>query len=126
MSTVEGNKAAVRRYLQADEAGFPDPDTVLAAGFFSHASNSDDLVDRQEFLVWARSLRDGLHPTVTIEDTVAEGDRVAVRVTWRGTHTGTFAGMAPTGRTFRTTGIGLFRIQDGRVSERCWNSTRPA
>lgn len=31
-STTEANKAAIRRYLQADEAGFPDPDTVLAPG----------------------------------------------------------------------------------------------
>lgn len=41
-----------------------------------------------------------------------------MRVTWRGVHTGTFLGIPPTGRPFRVSGIGLFRIADGRVAER--------
>jgi steroid delta-isomerase-like uncharacterized protein len=53
----------------------------------------------------------------TIEDTVAEGDRVAVRWTARGTHQGEFMGIPPTGKQSTLTGINIFRIEDGRIGE---------
>ena len=115
---VEDTKEVVRRYLQADEAGFPEPDQVLDPGFVSHQSSSDETVATSEFLSWARALHGALRPTVTVEDMVAEGDRVAVRVTWRGIHTGTFAGVEATGRPIRVSGVGIFRVTNGRVSER--------
>lgn len=116
--TAEQNKGAVRRYLLADQEGFPDPDAVLAPGFRSHQSSSDDVVETSEFLTWARALHHALHPTVTIEDLLTEDDQMAVRVTWRGTRTEAFAGFAPTGRHIRVSGIGILRVTDGRVSER--------
>ena len=54
---------------------------------------------------------------ITIEDMVAEGDRVAARWTMRGTHTGEFNGIPATGRPFTMAGFGLMRIQDGRIAE---------
>jgi steroid delta-isomerase-like uncharacterized protein len=53
----------------------------------------------------------------TIEDLFHVGDRVAVRTTVAGTHTGEFRGLAPTGRRFDVTAVGIFRIQDGRIVE---------
>ena len=50
-----------------------------------------------------------------IEDLLAEGDQVVVRWAWTGTHTGTFRGIAPTGRRVSTTGIVLYQLRDGRV-----------
>ena len=55
--------------------------------------------------------------TVTIDDEVAEGDLVAVRWTWRGTHAGEFGGYSPTGKHVKTEGITLFRLADGRIAE---------
>jgi predicted ester cyclase len=56
---------------------------------------------------------------VTIEDTVAEGDRVAVRMTYRGTHQGELFGAAPTGRTVEWDGLTIRRLgPDGRTVER--------
>lgn len=52
-----------------------------------------------------------------VEDVVAEGDRVMVRFTWSGTQRGEFQGIAPTGKSFTTTGSGLYRIQDGKIAE---------
>lgn len=52
-----------------------------------------------------------------IIDAFGDGDRVAVRLTTTGTHTGEFLGAPPTGRQFRVEAIHIFRIQDGKVAE---------
>jgi len=54
---------------------------------------------------------------VTIEDFVAEGDRVVVRWTGRGTHRGKLGSIAPTDRKVTVTGIDLFHISGGKVRE---------
>lgn len=54
---------------------------------------------------------------VTVEDQVAEGDRVAARWTASGTHKGEFQGIPPTGRQMAITGITIFRIADGKILE---------
>jgi steroid delta-isomerase-like uncharacterized protein len=54
---------------------------------------------------------------LTIEDMVAEDDRVAARWTMRGTHTGEFNGIPATGRPVTMAGFGLARIQDGQIAE---------
>jgi predicted ester cyclase len=53
----------------------------------------------------------------TIDDLVAEGDRVAVRWTWQGTHLGPgpFGPQAPTGKPVKNTGMAVFRLRDGKV-----------
>lgn len=53
----------------------------------------------------------------TVDDVVAEGDRVVVRVTGRGTQQGAFQGLPPTGRRVRATGMGIARISEGRIAE---------
>lgn len=56
---------------------------------------------------------------VTIDDTVAEGDRVAVRMTYRGTHRGELLRTAPTGRAIEWDGLTIRRLgADGRTVER--------
>lgn len=52
-----------------------------------------------------------------IEDMIAEGDRVAVRVTTSARHTGTFMGIEPTGNRYSLDEIHIFRIVDGLVVE---------
>ena len=56
----------------------------------------------------------------SIQDVIAEGDRVVLRVTAGGTHEGEFQGIAPTGETVTITGIGIARIEDGRIAESWW------
>lgn len=55
---------------------------------------------------------------VTCDDMIAEGNQVAARGRWRGTHRGDFFGIPPTGRTFDTQGINFFRFDDGQFVER--------
>jgi predicted ester cyclase len=54
---------------------------------------------------------------VTIEDIVAEGDKVALRTTFRGTHTGELNGIPPTGRQVEVTALNIFRIVNGKAVE---------
>jgi predicted ester cyclase len=54
----------------------------------------------------------------TLHDLVAEGDKVAARLTARGTHTGPLWGHAPTGRTVEQTNIAIYRLVDGQIIER--------
>jgi steroid delta-isomerase-like uncharacterized protein len=53
----------------------------------------------------------------TLEDLIAEGDRVVVRFTVTGTHQGVFAGIPATGKQVRMSGIIIHRIQDGKIIE---------
>jgi steroid delta-isomerase-like uncharacterized protein len=57
------------------------------------------------------------HLNVTVEEMVAEGDRVAARFTARGIHKGAFMGLPPTGKPITMTGMEIFRIEDGRIAE---------
>jgi predicted ester cyclase len=69
---------------------------------------------------YLEELRAGLPDLrVVIEDTVAEGDRVAVRMTYRGTHRGELFGVAPTGRPIAWDGLTIRRLRaDGLTVER--------
>jgi len=51
----------------------------------------------------------------TIDDLVVEGDRVAVRWHWTGTHSGAFRAFPATGKTFSNPGVGIFRFKDGKI-----------
>ncbi|HEY7417426.1 MAG TPA: ester cyclase [Ktedonobacteraceae bacterium] len=57
---------------------------------------------------------------VTLDDVIAENDRVVVRTTWRGTHLGNYAGQPPTGRAAERTMIQIFRVVDGKLQDE-WN-----
>lgn len=71
----------------------------------------DGIKDRYGMLIKA------LDPHFTIEDMVAEGDRVVVRWTNSGTNVGDFLGIPATGRSFSIPGIDIFRVQDGQLAE---------
>jgi len=67
--------------------------------------------------VWAMLLR--VYPDIhlTVEDVIAEGDKVVARNTVTGTHQGEFMGLAPTGKPVTYKEIFIFRFVDGRVAE---------
>ena len=53
----------------------------------------------------------------TVEDMIADGDTVAVRYTMTGTHRGTFAGVAPTGKAVTAQSMAFYRLADGKIVE---------
>jgi len=63
-----------------------------------------------------RAMRAGFPDLVfTIEEQISEGDKVASRFTWTGTHKGSFLGIPPTGRAVRVWGIVIDRLAEGRI-----------
>jgi predicted ester cyclase len=67
-----------------------------------------------------RQLRAGFPDLkVTLDDIVAEGDRVALRGVWRGTNTGSMMGLAPTNKHAEWRGHVIFRFTpEGKITER--------
>ena len=53
----------------------------------------------------------------TVEEQIAEGDKVASRSTWRGTHKGAFLGIPPTGKDVTVAAWTIDRIRDGKIAE---------
>jgi steroid delta-isomerase-like uncharacterized protein len=62
-------------------------------------------------------LLQGLEPRFTIEDLIAEDDRVVARWTNNGTHVGEFLGMPPTNKQFTIAGIDIYRLEDAKMAE---------
>ena len=59
----------------------------------------------------------------TVEDMIAEGDKVSFRVTVRGTHEGEFMGVPATGNQIAMSVQNIYRLRDGKVIERWSNRT---
>lgn len=83
------------------------PDYVGAQGQKGPAGFND-------VVVGLRAAFPDLH--YTLDDVVAEGDQVAVRWHWTGTHRGAFRGFPATGKAVSNTGAGVFRLQGGRIA----------
>ncbi len=62
--------------------------------------------------------------TATIDEQLAEGDRVMTRVTLRGVHTGDLLGLPPTGKPIELTIVEVHEWRDGQISD-LWNSFHP-
>lgn len=69
---------------------------------------------RAELIYWYEALPD---LSLTVEDLIADGDRVAVRVTYSATHTGEVLGVPTTGKNVTWPEIDIFRIEDGEIGE---------
>ena len=66
-------------------------------------------------LRWLRGAFNDL--SYEVKDAFGDGDRVAIRLITRGTHTGEFMGKPATGRPFEMEAIHIYRVKDGRVAE---------
>jgi predicted ester cyclase len=119
-STIEANKE-LARVIPEDVATAGDVDRldeILAESFVEHGPMGDEHGIETAKEGW-REVRNAFPDlTVTVEDVVAEGDTVAMRVTLRGTHEGEYFGVDPTGESFEMVSAVFTRIEDGHVAER--------
>jgi steroid delta-isomerase-like uncharacterized protein len=67
--------------------------------------------------VWATLLRAYADLHVTVEDLIAEGDKVVCRNVVTGTHRGEYMGLPPTGKSVNYREIFIFRFAGGRIAE---------
>jgi steroid delta-isomerase-like uncharacterized protein len=115
--TAEDNKALLQRYADAMNRGNEAfVEEYFASTAVYHGPMGD--LSRDEFIQSHKAMLAAFPDLqLTIEDQVAEGDRVVTRWTARGTHEGDFQGIAPTGTEVVITGIVISRIEGGKEVE---------
>ena len=117
MST-EHNKALVRRFIEEvwNQKHLASIDVLVATNYLDHTSgNPPGPEGLKQFAEAYISAFPDLH--TTIEDQVAEGDKVVTRWTSYGTNTGSFFGQPATGKSAMIAGMSIDRIADGKIFE---------
>jgi steroid delta-isomerase-like uncharacterized protein len=127
MAALKANKALIREVFEkVIPAGNPAAmRDMVTSDWIDH----DPLpgqpvgVEGAEYVV---STMHGAHPDLrfSIDDLIAEEDRVTIRWTLRGTNTGPMLGRPPTGQPVELAAIVIFRIADGKIAER-WAGWKP-
>jgi predicted ester cyclase len=118
--SAEENKALVRRWFQElDQRNFAIIDQLLPVDYVDHNPPLPDLPPgregvRQSSVVLAAAFPDAVH---TIEDQMAEGDKVMTRLTVRATFLGECLGFQPTGKIVEVSGMAVHRVIRGQLVE---------
>jgi steroid delta-isomerase-like uncharacterized protein len=117
----EANKKIIRRLYDElfSKWNFAVVDEVFAAEFVSHDMPPGLPRGPEGVRQFYAGIRAGLPDVkLTVEDMVAEGDKVVVRWRAAATHQGTFLGVPPTGKPVSFSGMATYRLADGKVVER--------
>ncbi len=123
----EENKAVVRREMEElfNHTGNLDAvEEIIGPDYVSYEPTSGETRGIEGARQFAATYREAFPDLqTTIEDMVAEGDRVVVRFRGRGTHQGeTEAFGPPTGKRMEITGITINRVSDGKIAEAWTNA----
>ena len=91
----------------------------IAPGFVAHDPSAPFPIRGPEgYVQWVAAYRNAFPDVVfSVEDQVAEGDKIALRWTAQGTHVGPLMGIPPTGRTIQISGAVILRFAGGRAVE---------
>ena len=117
MTSLESNKDLVRQYVDAFNRGEFNrlrvifADDAVVQGVLG-AGGMDKVID-----IW-RELHAAFGIKLEIVEMIAEGDRVAVRYTERGTFNGPFRGHHPTGKSYELVAMEWFVVQNGKIRQR--------
>jgi len=121
--SAEQHKMSIQRWVEGtwNNGNLALADEVYSADYLLHdpAGPIQGLEALKHFVASFRSAYQDLH--ATIEEMIAEGDKLVWRYTLRGTHRGEFMGIAPTGKSMTLTGILISRFVDDKVVED-WNN----
>jgi steroid delta-isomerase-like uncharacterized protein len=118
--SAEGNKAVIRRLIEEvyNEGNLDVVDELMAPDIFDHAAvpeHQHGIDGFKHVMEWVRQFSFDVH--YDIDDIIAEGEKVAVRMTQSGTHTGAVRGISPTGKSFSVDYVHWFRLANGKVAE---------
>ena len=121
----EQNKTLVRRLTEEvwNRGNFAVADELVASDYIGHSptapGGTHGIEGYKSFFIALRNAFPDIR--VSIEDEIAEGDKVSTRWEAQGTHKGEFAGIPPTGKHGVITGTSTFHISNGKVKE-CWTN----
>ncbi len=121
---LEQNKAIARRYIEElwTKGDLALADELIAADFVNHSPAPGETPDREGIKQGVTAFQTGFSDfQFMIEDLIAEGDKVVIPQTFRGTHTGEFAGAPATGKEITMTVIVILRIEGGKIVDRWAN-----
>lgn len=118
--TEKANMATVRKFFKVgpSKGDIEAADALLADDFSLHVPlpvAGPGIEAINNVITTCRAAFHGLN--VTIEDMIADGDKVTCRFTARGVHEGDFMGLPPTHKPIVMTGIEIFRIKNGKIAE---------
>ncbi|MGW0756809.1 ester cyclase [Streptomyces sp. NPDC002814] len=120
--------ATARRFFDAlpGKGAAPTFNDVLIEDYHDHdPSNPQDAIGLDAFRRQVEVWRGGFDFSFTIEDQLAQGDRVCTRWTWNGLHKGDFLGIASAGKRVSMTGTTIHRCgPDGKIAEGWWQYDR--
>jgi predicted ester cyclase len=118
--SLEENKRIIRRWIDAgvNAGDLSVADELFETDVLAHAPEGDVRGVDQGPKASIKLLREAfpdLH--FTVDDLIAEGDRVAARFEARGSHRGDFMGIAPTQKPVSFKGVYIYRLSSGRIAE---------
>jgi len=118
MST-DSNKAVVQRFRDALNAGDLDGAfAVFAPNAVVHMQSAPEPLTKEGFQQLGRLILSAFTGGVaTVEEMIADGDKVVSRLTFRGTHTGDLMGIPPTGKSVTISETIINQIADGKIVE---------
>jgi steroid delta-isomerase-like uncharacterized protein len=119
--SAEQNKVLVRRFVEEifNQGNMSAADELVAPDFVDHEELPPGIPNDREGVKQLTAMMRSAIPDfkATIEDIIAEGDKVVMRMTWSGTQKGEFMGIAPTGKRISVGVIDIIRITDGKFAE---------
>jgi steroid delta-isomerase-like uncharacterized protein len=120
--SAEGNKALARRFfVEVADGGHLDRAAELMAADYRHHDPGlpPELQTSRDAYIGHFPLYTAAFPDmrIAVEDLVADGDKVATRWTFAGTHSGDLMGIPPTGRRVNIAAMTIQRIADGKIVE---------
>ena len=118
--TLETNRRVMRRFTEFINTASEKLATELISpdAIFHVPGRSEPMRGPAGYLAIIGMMRGGF-PDIqwTLEETVAEGDKVAARFIMRGTHQGSFFGVTPTGKAIEVQAMNIYRLSDGQIVE---------
>jgi steroid delta-isomerase-like uncharacterized protein len=118
--TAEANKLTMQKFVEfINTASEALADELISTEAIFHVpGNPEPMRGPAGYLAIIAMMREGF-PDIqwTLEEMVAESDKVAARFTMRGTHRGTFFGVAPTGKKITVQAMNLYRLSNGKFVE---------
>ena len=119
--SIEQNKAVARRLIEDvfNQGDISLVDELIAPDFVEHEEMPPGMPSGREGNKAATAMLRSAFPDfkATIDDMVAEGDKVVLRLTWSGTQEGEFMGMPPSGKRFSISVFDILRIDGGKIVE---------